>query len=67
MSPHDEIKAFLLSNSAEPKLSVDVALEFARGMSNELRTILTQWEAVVESLERMEADDGAAYATEWSN
>jgi hypothetical protein len=65
LSPHDEIKTFLLSNTANPNLSIDVALTFARGMSHELRTVLSQWEAVVESLERMKADHRAGCATEW--
>lgn len=49
--PHLEIECFLAANSAEPNAALDIALEFARCMCTELRTILTQWEIEMRSLE----------------
>jgi hypothetical protein len=53
-SPHEEIESFLVTNRTDPKRRLVVALEFARCMSQELRAILSQWEAAEEALERIE-------------
>ena len=54
-TPRQEIKCFLASSRTEPDLALEVALEFARCMCEELRTTLTQWEAETEALQESKA------------
>jgi hypothetical protein len=54
LSPREEISAFLRSDAADPQRRHQVALEFARGMTIELRAVLSEWDAVVETLEHVE-------------
>ena len=54
-TPHQEIKCFLTLSRTEPNLALEVALEFARCMCEELRTTLTQWEVETEALQETKA------------
>jgi hypothetical protein len=54
--PHEEINDFLLSSGIEPKLSMEVSLQFARAMCEELGATLSQWQEAVQALEDMKAD-----------
>jgi len=49
-TPHQEIKSFLASSRTEPLAALEVALEFARCMCEELQTTLSQWELEMETL-----------------
>jgi hypothetical protein len=54
-TPHQEIKCFLASSRTQPNLALEVALEFARCMCEELRKTLTQWEVETEALQETKA------------
>jgi hypothetical protein len=54
-TPHQEIKCFLASRRTEPAAALEVALEFARCMCEELRTTLGGWEVELEALRETKA------------
>ena len=54
-TPHQEIEGFLAISAADPHAALDVALEFARSMCEELRAILTQWEVEMKALQETKA------------
>ena len=54
-TPAEQIARLLATNRTDPKRTLGVAMEFARGMSKELRAVLSQWDDVVLALERLKA------------
>ena len=60
--PQQEIYEFLLASGADPKTSLDVAVEFARAMCKELSGALAEWEQALEALERLKTDAEPASA-----
>ena len=54
-TPSEEVKYFLAHNIADPEFSLSVAIQFARGMSNELRKTLAGWEAAEHLLEQRQS------------
>ena len=54
-TPHEEIESFLSASGTDPNVAIDVALEFARRMCEELRATLGQWEAETEVLHETKA------------
>jgi hypothetical protein len=59
-TPHQEIKCFLATSGTHPNVALDVAVEFARSMCGELRTILSQWEVELEALREAKAATASA-------
>jgi hypothetical protein len=55
-TPGKEIDAFLVASGTSHARSLDVAILFARSMSDELRVTLTQWEAAASALEEIRAE-----------
>jgi hypothetical protein len=53
--PREEIAKFLLDNDTIPKRRLDVSIEFARSMSQELQMVLSQWRALERALQQRKA------------
>ena len=53
--PREEIAKFLLDNDTIPKRRLDVSMEFARSMSEELQMVLSQWQALERELRQLKA------------
>ena len=51
--PREEIARFLADNDTVPERRLDVAMEFARSMSQELRMALGQWQALERALAQL--------------
>ena len=56
---NEEIQSYLDSNGTDPKLSLDVALQFSRAMCTELCAALGEWERAVAALEQMKSEAAA--------
>ena len=52
---HQEIKCFLASSGTDPGAALEVALELARCMCDELRIVLAQWVVELEALQETKA------------
>jgi hypothetical protein len=59
-TPRQEIEGFLAISAADPHAALNVALEFARSMCEELRIILTQWEVEMKALQQAKAVTASA-------
>jgi hypothetical protein len=59
-TPHQEIECFLAISAGDPHVAMEVALEFARSMCEELRTILTEWEVEMKALQETKAATASA-------
>ena len=59
-TPRQEIECFLAISAADPHAALDVALEFAQSMCEELRIILAQWEVEMKSLQETKAATASA-------
>jgi len=59
-TPRQEIRSFLAASGTDPDAALNVAMEFARRMCDELRTTLAQWEGEMEILQETQAVAAAA-------
>ena len=55
-NPGKEIEDFLCDNGINPNVSIDVALQFAVAMCEELRASLAQWEEAEAALREIKSD-----------
>ena len=51
--PREDIAKFLVDNETVPERRLDVAMAFARCMSQELQMALSQWQAVERTLAQL--------------
>jgi hypothetical protein len=51
--PREDIAKFLADNGTVPERRLDVAMAFARSMSQELQMALSQWQAVERTLAQL--------------
>jgi len=51
--PQEDIARFLADNDTAPERCLDVAMEFARSMSQELQMVLSQWQALERALKQL--------------
>ena len=51
--PREETARFLVDNDTVPERRLDVAVEFARSMSQELQVVLCQWQAFERALQQL--------------
>ncbi len=60
--PQQEIQDVLLSSGTDPRMSLNVAAQFARAMCKELSSALAEWEQALEALEQLKTDAEPAEA-----
>ena len=51
--PREDIAKFLVDNETAPERRLDVAMAFARSMSQELQEVLSQWQGVERTLAQL--------------
>jgi hypothetical protein len=51
--PREDIVRFLVDSETAPERRLDVAMAFARSMSQELQRVLSQWQAVERTLQQL--------------
>ena len=54
-NPREDIAKFLLDHDTSPKRRLDMAMEYARSMSQELQMVLCEWEALERALQQIKA------------
>jgi hypothetical protein len=51
--PQEDVKRFLLANGTVPERRLDVAIEFAQSMAEELQKAFSQWQELERALKQL--------------
>ena len=54
--PQEDVRRFLLDNGTAPERRLDVAIEIAQSMSEELQMALAQWQSLERALKQLKVD-----------
>jgi len=57
-NPQEDVARFLVDHGTAPDRRLEVAIQFAQSMSEELQNTLAQWQALERGLRDLRADAG---------